>query len=216
MLPSLMKNMELIAERPQNYEYIEPMIARKILVFGGTGHVGAGLVQSLATAGFEVLSISRRPPRSARRVVHPAVDYLQASVYEPALWRQHCQGALALIDAIGALSASTRHSKNLDELNFEPCRITLEESRAAGIPGYVYISARTFPLPFLGEYYRSKHKAEHLVQNLHPQGLIVRPGMVMRGPRWLEDVFKALPLLTAGSEVNDLVLDYCQALLTLA
>ncbi len=188
------------------------MITREIVVFGGTGHVGYNLALALVDAGFKVLSISRNPPKPGRFIDHPALRYQHGSVHEPETWRGQLDGAMAVIDAIGILKADKKKGHSHNAMNFEPCRITLEEALSVAVPGFVYISAKPVPGPFLGEYYAAKAKAEALVQKLHPRGLIIRPGIILAGPTWFQNLIRLLPMISTVREVSDQVLDYCRVL----
>lgn len=74
----------------------------------------------------------------------------------------------------------------------------------------------SLPGPFMADYYSAKARAEALVKELHPRGLIVRPGVVVGGPGWLQGLARLFPLVSSVREVNDQVLDYCRALITMA
>ncbi|MGP1664638.1 MAG: complex I NDUFA9 subunit family protein [Rhodanobacter sp.] len=81
------------------------MAAQRIVILGGTGFVGRQLVPRLAADGHDIVLLSRNREKNRALGVLPNVHVRTADVHDPAMLRQHLQGADAAINLVGILNA---------------------------------------------------------------------------------------------------------------
>jgi nucleoside-diphosphate-sugar epimerase len=143
----------------------------KLAITGGTGFVGARLLDAAVNAGHQVRALTRRPmaPRKGIEWVSGALDN-QASLEALAA------GANAVIHVAGVITGRT-------PADFEPCnvdgtRALLDAATAAGVGKFVHVSSLAAREPHLSLYGASKAKSEEIVAKAAIPWSIVRPPAV--------------------------------------
>jgi UDP-glucose 4-epimerase len=112
------------------------MTRKTIVITGGTGLIGAALVQRLATE-HEVHCVSRRPP-PARAAIWHALDLAHACGFERLPQRADAVIYLAQSEYFRDFPA---HSLNIYEVNTANVLRMLEYARQAGVKNFVYGSS---------------------------------------------------------------------------
>jgi uncharacterized protein YbjT (DUF2867 family) len=142
----------------------------RVAVTGGTGFVGARLVEALVAAGHDVRALTRRPQAERR-----AVSWVVGSLEDQAALDCLVGGADALIHVAGVLKA--------DEAGFEAGNVqgtaaVIAAAKAAGTKRLVHVSSLAAREPELSRYGRSKARAEALIRDSGLDWTIVRPPAV--------------------------------------
>ena len=143
----------------------------KLAVTGGTGFVGAHLIETALAAGHEVKALTRRdqPPRDGLQWVPGSLeerDALEALVGE----------ADAVIHVAGVINASSAAGFELG--NVAGTLSMLAAATAGGIRRFVHVSSLAAREPKLSLYGASKKRAEDLVFGSGLDWAIVRPPAV--------------------------------------
>jgi nucleoside-diphosphate-sugar epimerase len=143
----------------------------KLAVTGGTGFVGAHLIDTALAAGHEIVALTRReqPERENVRWVRGSLEEresLEALVDE----------AEAVIHVAGVISAPTAAGFELG--NVEGTLAMLAAATAGGVQRFVHVSSLAAREPKLSLYGASKARAEELVRSSGLDWAIVRPPAV--------------------------------------
>jgi nucleoside-diphosphate-sugar epimerase len=156
----------------------------RLAITGGTGFVGAHVIDAALAAGHEVNALTRREqaPRAGVTWIHGSLD-------DRAALKRLVESADAAIHVAGVINAP-------DEAGFEAGNVTgtlamLAAATAAGIRRFVHVSSLAAREPQLSLYGASKARAEELVERSGLDWAIVRPPAVYGpGDRETLELFK--------------------------
>lgn len=165
--------------------------SKKIVVFGGSGYVGAHVDQLLASQGYKVVSVSRSSPQEQAAKVSkilggksPSVEYVALDASTDDL-SEVLAGADAVVSCLGIQPGKADQRDGNGAVNV---RIA-DAAKAAGIKRFVYISVASSlansPAKFvLGEYFKGKSEAEAaVVKDFSTDNrLVVKPAIIEGGP----------------------------------
>jgi nucleoside-diphosphate-sugar epimerase len=143
----------------------------RLAVTGGTGFVGAHLIDAAAAAGHSIAALTRReqPERGS-------VDWIGGDLDDRNALRQLVDGADAIVHVAGVITA--RDKAAFDKGNVEGTLAMLAAATAGGVQRFVHVSTLAAREPKLSLYGASKAKAEELVQSSGLDWAIVRPPAV--------------------------------------
>ncbi len=143
----------------------------KLALTGGTGFVGAHLVDAAVAAGHEVLALTRREQPPRERVTWILGDLHDRSALEQVV--EDVDAAVHVAGVISAQSAAAFESANvLGTLAF------LAAATAGGVRRFVHVSSLAAREPNLSLYGDSKARGENLVMGSGLDWSIVRPPAV--------------------------------------
>ena len=143
----------------------------KLAVTGGTGFVGAHLLDIALAAGHEVKALTRRDQLPRDGLTWVAGDLNDRDALEKLV-----DGADAVIHVAGVISAPTAAAFELG--NVAGTLSMLAAATAGGVRRFVHVSSLAAREPKLSLYGASKHKAEKLVHSSGLDWAIVRPPAV--------------------------------------
>jgi nucleoside-diphosphate-sugar epimerase len=140
----------------------------KLAITGGTGFVGARLIDAALAAGYEIRALTRRqqPPRDA-------VAWVAGSLEDRDALHRLVTGADAVIHVAGVISAPD--AAGFDAGNAEGTLAMLAAATAGGVHRFVHVSSLAAREPKLSLYGASKAKAEALVERSGLDWAIIRP-----------------------------------------
>jgi uncharacterized protein YbjT (DUF2867 family) len=133
------------------------------------------------------------------------VTWVRGDALQPAQYREHMRGCLAIVHSVGLLfevdwltrrlfpssAAAQRAPSTYESACYETAATLLHEARAAGVPTYVYVSAVDPPPGVMTRYLAAKRRAEsELLAAPTPRAVILRPGILYGSERWY-----SLPLM---------------------
>ncbi len=159
---------------------IQPVLA----ITGGTGFVGATLIDLAIAAGWRVRALTRRP-----QAARPGVDWVSGALDQPTNLAKLTRGSDAVIHVAGVVNAP-------DAAGFEAGNVggtlnVVQAARETGVRRLIHVSSLSAREPALSVYGRSKAKAETIVQASGLDWTIVRPpGIYGPGDHELLDLFK--------------------------
>jgi NADH dehydrogenase len=177
-----------------------------VTVFGGSGFVGAQVIQVLARRGWRVRIACRRPDRAWKLQTSGQVGQLQAvrcDVTRPADIEAALRGADAAINLVGILYETGRQT--FKALHEDAARNIAEACVKGGVGRLVQVSAIGASADSPSSYARSKAAAEVAVRKVKPDAVIIRPSIVFgAGDDFLNrfaamaTMAPALPLIGGG------------------
>ncbi|MBX9797172.1 NAD(P)-dependent oxidoreductase [Sphingomonas sp.] len=186
-----------------------------LAITGGTGFVGAALIEAALAAGHEVRALTRRaqPPRDG-------VSWIAGALDRPESLADLVRGADAVIHVAGTVNAPDR--AGFAAGNVAGTAAMIDAAGRAGVARFVHVSSLAARAPALSLYGATKAEAEALVMAAPLDWRIVRPPAVY-GPGDLEmlDVYRlarhGLALLPPPGRVSLIaVADLARLLLALA
>lgn len=183
-----------------------------IAVTGGTGFVGARLIELALAAGLNVRALTRRD-QSPRE----GVTWIAGALDRPESLVELATGADAIVHVAGVISAPSR--AGFEAGNATGTLAMVEAARTANVRRFVHISSLAAREPDLSDYGWSKCRSELLVRASALEWTIVRPPAVYGpGDRETLELFKmarrGFVLLPPGGRFSVIeVGDLCQLIL---
>ena len=156
----------------------------KLAITGGTGFVGAHVIDAALVGGHQVTALTRRAQPAREGLTWIAGDLADRAALDGLV-----AGADAIIHVAGVLKA--RDAAGFDLGNVEGTKSLLVAAQAAGTRRFILVSSLAAREPRLSLYGASKAKAEGLVEQSGLDWTIVRPPAVYGpGDRETLDLFK--------------------------
>lgn len=162
----------------------------KVVIFGGSGYVGAYASQILLAKGADVIVASRKTPAEAQDKVKSilgksldGVKYVSLDATSADL-SGVLSGATGVISCVGIAPGGSNQREGNGKANV---RIA-EAVKAAGIANFAYLGVASElsngPIKFIfGDYVKGKAEAEAaVVKNLGGSALILEPGIIAGAP----------------------------------
>ncbi len=182
------------------------MASQRITVFGGSGFLGAYVVERLADRDMTV-TVAVRDPEAAKHL-RPLgqvgqVTPVACDIKSPDAVARAVEGADAVINLVGILAERGRQT--FKAVHVDAAGEIARAASRAGARSLVHVSAVGAASNALSEYSRSKAAGEAAVRDAFPQATIVRPSVIF-GPgdgffnlfAGLARVAPALPLFGGG------------------
>ena len=143
----------------------------KLASTGGTGFVGARLLDAAANAGHEISALTRKAMAS-----RPSVEWVAGALDQPDALAALTEGADAVIHVAGVISGRT--AADFDACNVDGTKALLDTAEAGNVRRFVHVSSLAAREPQLSMYGASKAKSEALVAQSRLPWAIVRPPAV--------------------------------------
>ena len=164
---------------------------KRVLIIGASGGTGRELVAEALERGYQVTAFVRHP--AGVTVEHPHLTVVRGDVLDAASLDAAVPGHEAVVSALGhnryfyptrILSEGTRNILHVMARHRVPrfvCETSLGIGDSAGRLG-LYYTLFTIPviLPF---YYWDKTRQERIIERSTAEWVIVRPGLLTKGPR---------------------------------
>src|SRR6476620_7053849 len=143
----------------------------KLAITGGTGFVGAHLLDTALAAGHQVKALTRRaqPDRDG-------VEWIRGDLHDRSALEQLVGDADAVIHVAGVITGNNASAFELG--NVGGTLAMLAAATAGGVRRFVHVSSLAAREPKLSLYGASKHRAEELVHGSGLDWVIVRPPAV--------------------------------------
>jgi nucleoside-diphosphate-sugar epimerase len=156
----------------------------KLAITGGTGFVGAHVIDAALVGGHQVTALTRRAQPAREGLTWIAGDLADRAALDGLV-----VGADAIIHVAGVLK--TRDAAGFELGNVEGTKLLLAAAQAADTRRFILVSSLAAREPRLSLYGASKAKAEGLVEQSGLDWTIVRPPAVYGpGDRETLDLFK--------------------------
>ncbi|MES2320479.1 MAG: complex I NDUFA9 subunit family protein [Pseudomonadota bacterium] len=133
-----------------------------VVVFGGSGFIGAHLVARLSAAGARVIVPTRRAERARHLIFLPRVEVVEADIHDDAALRALVDGADAAINLVGLLHSrqGTPYGLDFKRAHVDLPRRIVAACAAARVPRYLHMSALGADTNGPSMYQRSKADGE--------------------------------------------------------
>jgi len=183
----------------------------KLAITGGTGFVGARLLEAAVAAGHQVRGLTRRTMAPM-----PGVEWISGALDQPDTLQALIGGMDAVIHVAGVISGRT--AADFDRCNVDGTRAVLAAASAARVGRFVHVSSLAAREPQLSLYGASKAKSEELVAQSSVAWAVVRPPAVYGpGDKETLELFKmakrGLVLLPPAGRLSLIHVDDLAALL---
>ncbi len=184
------------------------MSAHRVFVTGGTGYLGAGLIEALIARGYPVHALVRRGsearlPRGARAVLGDALDAGSFAAAIPA--------RASIVHLVGTPHPNPSKAAEFVRVDLGSIRATASAAKRAQTSHIVYVSV-AHPAPVMRAYIAARAEGEALVAATGIAATILRPWYVLGpGHRWpivlapLYALLRAIPPTRASAERLGLV-----------
>ena len=150
----------------------------KIFIAGGTGFVGAHLVEALRKKGHELrLLVHARSTGAAG-----GIDQIEGDVTRLESFEQAVNGCDAVINLVGIIREFPARAITFERLHVQATANMLAATRKAGIQRYLQMSALGTRPEASSRYHVSKFRAEELVRSSGLDSTILRPSVIY-GPK---------------------------------
>ena len=182
-----------------------------IALTGGTGFVGARLIDQALAAGHRVRALTRRPQAGREKLT-----WVEGALDDHAALAALLEGSDAVVHVAGVVNASDR--AGFAAGNIAGTEAMLTAARDAGIARFVHVSSLAAREPALSDYGWSKAEAEARVVASDRDWTVVRPPAVY-GPGDMEmrEMFRlasfGLALLPSAGRLSVIHVDDLAALL---
>mmetsp|Transcript_35692 Transcript_35692/g.87835 ORF Transcript_35692/g.87835 Transcript_35692/m.87835 type:complete len:257 (-) Transcript_35692:238-1008(-) len=116
----------------------------RVVVFGGTGFVGSAIAREAVRRGLAVTSVTRGgapPAHVASQEWSNEVQWKQGDALEPDSFKQHLEGAAAVITAVGCLPLPSLTHDEVVRANGETNVMPGKMAKEAGVPRLVMVGA---------------------------------------------------------------------------
>jgi NADH dehydrogenase len=153
-----------------------------VTVFGGSGFVGAHVVQALGRRGYRVRVAVRRPNEALylkTSGVVGQIEPVQANIRDDASVAAAVAGASAVINLVGVLAESGRQT--FAAVQVEGAARVARAAKAAGAPIFIQLSSLAADPGSPSDYGRTKAEGEAAVREVYPAAAILRPSVIF-GP----------------------------------
>ena len=117
------------------------MTGKRVVIAGGSGFVGISLAHHLASCGYEITILSRRPPRVSGPFDHVAWDARTLGS-----WKEALHGAAGLVNLVGRTVDCIKTPDHQDEIlrsRLEATRVLGQAQRAIAQPPPVWVQMST-------------------------------------------------------------------------
>jgi uncharacterized protein YbjT (DUF2867 family) len=180
------------------------VIAKRIVVTGGSGFVGRALCARLVERGeaARVVVPTRRRSHAQALGVLPRIEIVEADVHDPAAMAELLAGADALVQLVAILNGD---AAAFDRVHVALPRTLARACAAAGVRRVVHVSALGVAADAPSMYLRSKAAAESIWRGSGLDVTILRPSVIFGAEDKFTTLFAALqrrlPLLPlAGAD----------------
>ena len=181
------------------------MATQQLVILGGTGFVGSHLVPRLAADGHRIVLLSRNREQRRALGVLPGVSVRSADVYDDDALRRQFAGADAVVNLIGILNASGKHT--FRRAHVELTRRLIAACEATGVRRLHQMSALKAGQG-LSQYLKTRGEAEALVRASSLDWTIYQPSVIFGAGDGLVGRFATLlrrlpvlPLARAGARM---------------
>lgn len=151
----------------------------RVFITGGSGFVGAAVIDQLLARGYAVNALARGalPPPVAGRVQVTSGDLFDASALDRGM-----AGCDAVVHLVGIIAENQGKGVTFERIHVEGARGVVDAARRGGIRRYVHMSALGARAGAPATYHRTKHAAEEYVRASGLDWTIFRPSLI-HGPR---------------------------------
>jgi NADH dehydrogenase len=165
------------------------MAAQQLVILGGTGFVGSHLVPRLAADGHRIVLLSRNREQHRELGVLPQVHVRSADVYNDDVLRRELAGADAVLNLIGILNPSGKHS--FQRAHVDLTKRLIAACHASGVARLHQMSSLKAGQG-LSQYLKTRGEAESLVKASGLDWTIYQPSVIFGAGDGLVSRFAAL------------------------
>ncbi len=156
-----------------------------IAMTGGTGFVGARVIEAALARSHRIRALTRRPRTDADRLT-----WVEGALDDPATLRKLIGPADTVLHIAGVVNAPDR--AGFAAGNIDGTQAMVHAAREAGVQRFIHVSSLAAREPTLSDYGWSKAEAEHVVAASSLDWTMVRPpGVYGPGDMDMHGMFRA-------------------------
>lgn len=164
----------------------------RIVVTGGSGHLGWYVLRHLVERGDEITCLVRRGSRDRLRGVWNRLRVVEADLGRTGRWTEVLAGADCLVHLVGILNEDRAQGNTYERVHVELAGRVIDAAVAGKVGHVVWMSSLLKP-PFAGDkYLATKRRGEQLLINSGLSHTIFRP-LVITGEQ-MERSGRELPI----------------------
>jgi NADH dehydrogenase len=153
-------------------------LPKRVFITGGSGFVGAAVIDELLARGHVVRAlVNRREIATRERLTPIRGDLSDVPALERGLVR--CD---AVIHLVGIIFEHPGRGMTFERIHVDGTRVVIDAARRAGVRRYVHMSALGTRPDAVSRYHQTKYEAEQQVIQSGLEWTIFRPSMI-HGPR---------------------------------
>jgi NADH dehydrogenase len=149
-------------------------MARRVVVFGGTGFLGQRAVEHLTRHKFAVRAVARHPQPYAG--MSSGIEMMGADIGDDASIRSAIEGAFGVVNAVSLYVE--RQDQTFHSVHVEAAKRLATLSHDAGVARLVHISGIGADTPSRSSYIRSRGEGEKAVRTAFPHATILRSAVM--------------------------------------
>lgn len=165
-----------VAEQPSALQSRPPDRARRVVVTGAAGFVGAHTCRVLAADGWRVLALVRNAVKAAERLAHLPVEIRVGDILDAPYLRSSMDGADAVVHL--AAVAIERNGDTYESANAEATRAVVAAATAAKVRRIVHMSQNGSDSASPHRFLRSKGVAQDVVTSSALEWTVLRPSVI--------------------------------------
>jgi NADH dehydrogenase len=152
----------------------------KVLLTGGTGHVGSALRECLRKDGHEVRLLVRRESADKVRALESegAYDIVYGNIFDTNACLHACDGCDAVVHLIGIIREFPSRGIMFEELHRVATSNIVDAAKRLGVERFVHMSALGAGENAASAYHRTKYAAEQIVANSGLRWTVFRPSWI--------------------------------------
>lgn len=149
----------------------------KVLITGGTGFVGAKIVDGLVGAGHEVRALVRRQSAAGAGSLPGGVEIATGDILDSDL-DKHLDGVGCVVHLVGIIRAYPSRGVTFEKLHVEATSNLVRAMESAGVKRLVHMSALGAGPDASTDYFRTKWAAESAVRESGLDWSVIKPSAI--------------------------------------
>jgi uncharacterized protein YbjT (DUF2867 family) len=171
---------------------------KKVLLVGGTGHLGREIAAELIRQGYDVAAIVRNEQRKS--ILENSIrNYIIADVTKPTQLRNVCNGIDIVVSSLGkSVSPNDKSKPSFRQIDFEANSNILNEAIKGNVKKFVCVSAFGAENNQHLEYFKTHHDFSEKLKTSGIDYTIVKPPAIFTSFLDLIDMARKGRLMTMG------------------
>jgi len=156
------------------------MLARHVVVIGGTGYLGSRLIPRLIERGHTVTALVRP---GARAKAAEGCRIVQVNPLDAASLTPHLHAGDTVVQLVGVPKPAPWKGPQFRAVDLVAARASVDASQAAGVEHFVYVSV-AHPAPIMKTYIAVRRECEDLLRACGLRVTILRPWYILGPGHW--------------------------------
>jgi uncharacterized protein YbjT (DUF2867 family) len=156
------------------------MLARHVVVIGGTGYLGSRLIPRLIERGHPVTAVVRS---GSRAIAAQGCRIVQADPLDAASLTPHLHAGDTVVQLVGVPKPAPWKGPEFRTVDLVAGRASIDAAQGAGVEHFVYVSV-AHPAPIMKNYIAVRRECEDRLQAGRLHATILRPWYILGPGHW--------------------------------